>query len=167
MSFHTSARLLFAGLTIGALLVGCGDDSEQKLQSATQGLTQAREELTELNDTLAQREEALEETRADRDLAEEAVIDARRRVSVAQQEVEKHTTDDAVFRAVQKRLLEDEGLEHVAISAQVRNGVVTLSGTVPDQQTRDLAGEVARSALGVVDVNSQITIASDAASAGD
>ena len=167
MSFHTSARLVFAGLTICALLVGCGDDSEQKLELATQGLTQAREELRALNDTLAQREEALEQARADRDLAEKAVIDARRRVAVAQQEVEKHTTDDAVFRVVQKRLLEDEGLKHVAISAQVRNGVVTLSGTVPDQQTRDLAGEVARSALGVVDVNSQITLASDAASAGD
>jgi len=81
--------------------------------------------------------------------------------------VEKHTTDDAVFRAVQKRLLEDEGLEHVAISARVHNGAVTLSGTVPDEQTRDLAAEVARSALGVVDVNSQITMASAAVSAGE
>jgi len=167
MSLHTSARLLFAGLTTCTLLIGCGDDSEQKLESATQGLTQAREELREFNDTLAQREEALERARVDRDLAHDAVIEAQRRLAIAQHEVEKHTTDDAVFRAVQKRLLEDEGLEHVAISARVHNGAVTLSGTVPDEQTRDLAAEVARSALGVVDVNSQITMASAAVSAGE
>ena len=67
-------------------------------------------------------------------------------------------TDDVLFRTVQSRLLEDDELESVAISAIVKEGVVTLSGVVPGTELREHALEIVRSTPGVASVESQIEL---------
>ena len=59
-------------------------------------------------------------------------------------------TDAALFRSVQRRLLDDEELEDLAVAAEAAKGVITLRGTVPDQETRARAEEIARATPGVV-----------------
>jgi osmotically-inducible protein OsmY len=75
--------------------------------------------------------------------------------------VDLKATDAALFRAVQRRLLEDERLRHVAVDADVRWGVVELRGSVPDEHTAAAAVEVARSVPGVMRVESRVGIASE------
>jgi osmotically-inducible protein OsmY len=62
---------------------------------------------------------------------------------------------------VQKRLLEDGDLSDVAIAARVSNGIVTLSGSVPNAKLRDRALEIARAAPGVGSVESRIEVAAE------
>ena len=77
----------------------------------------------------------------------------------AESRVDLKATDAALFRAVQKRLLEDERLRHVAIDADVRRGVVELRGSVPDERTAAAAVEVARAVPGVMRVENRLNVA--------
>jgi len=72
--------------------------------------------------------------------------------------VDHSSTDEVLFRAIQKRLLEDGDLASVAIAAHVNNGLVTLSGNVPDAKIRDRAVLVARETPGVQRVETQIQV---------
>ena len=81
--------------------------------------------------------------------------------------VNRSATDAVIFRAVQKRLLEDDDLSEVAIAARVSKGVVTLSGSVPNAKLRDRALEIARTTPGVGGVESVIEVPVSAAKQAD
>ena len=108
--------------------------------------------MTEHQTAFDSAEQALAEARA-------TLREAEARVADAEQQVGRHAQDPVLFRLVQKRLLEDGDLEDVAIVASVDEGVVTLSGQVPDANQRDRAVELARSIPGVVSVDSRIHVA--------
>jgi osmotically-inducible protein OsmY len=135
-----SFRGLRGVLVVAGLAAGCGGGDDEDFRLAAQALTAARESVE-----LAEAERQLRE-------AEERLSDAESRVDLK-------TTDAALFRAVQKRLLEDERLRDVAIDADVRRGVVELRGSVPDERTAAAAVEVARSVPGVMRVESRVNVA--------
>ena len=148
-----------------AVCIACGGSPDQDLQAATRDVSEARAELKASTVKLEEREKALEAARVERDKARAQVAEAQKRVDAAQKELETYATDGTVFRAVQKRLLEDKGLESVAIAARVENGIVSLSGVVPNQRMRDRASAVARETPGVADVNNQIVVKAPAVAA--
>ena len=55
-------------------------------------------------------------------------------------------------------LLTDPALSHVAIAAQVEDGVVTLLGAVPDAATAEAAIGIARATKGVSGVRSELRL---------
>ena len=61
---------------------------------------------------------------------------------------------------VEMGLLDDAELDDLAIAVQVAQGVVTLRGTVPDENDRARAEEVARATPGVVTLENRIEVAS-------
>jgi len=83
---------------------------------------------------------------------------ARQQLAKSSNRLEQQATDVALFRAVQESLLGNDRLRSSNVVAHVRDGVVTLYGTVPDAQRRDRAVEVARSTPGVSSVESQIVV---------
>ena len=106
--------------------------------------------------------------------AQERLAEARSTLREAESEfaqreavVNRGATDAVLFRAVQKRLLEDDDLSDVAIAARVSNGVVTLSGSVPSAKLRDQAVEIARTTPGVGSVESRIEVPVSAAKETD
>jgi osmotically-inducible protein OsmY len=100
---------------------------------------------------MQQAQERLEEARA-------ALREAESEFAQREAVVSRSATDAVLFRAVQKRLLEDEDLSEVAIAAGVSKGVVTLSGSVPNAKLRDQAVEIARATPGVGRVESRIEV---------
>ena len=73
-----------------------------------------------------------------------------------EEEVGSQATDSMLFRTVQKRLLDDDQLEDVAIAARVEGGVVYLTGTVPDPALGERAAAIAADVPGVSSVQSRI-----------
>jgi osmotically-inducible protein OsmY len=79
-------------------------------------------------------------------------------------EAESHVglkaTDATLFRSVQRRLLDDDELSDLAISAEAKRGTITLRGTVPDQEARARAEEIAQTTPGVFSVENRIELES-------
>jgi len=67
--------------------------------------------------------------------------------------------DPVLFRNVQRKLLDASALREVAIAAEVKQGVVTLRGRVPDERVREVAVEVATGVDGVISVDDLIEVA--------
>ena len=141
----------FAALSLG--LAACGEpDPEEALEEASAELARAREVLTEAEgdvDGIRAKMRELEEKLAD---SERVRREAERHVNEAEALVTERASDDVLFRAVQRRLLEDPELADVAVTAGVASRVVTLRGVVATEALRERAVAVAKAAPGVAKV---------------
>lgn len=154
-----SFRGLRGVLVVAGLAAGCGGGDDEDFRLAAQALTAARESVEQEQRAVEERRARLEVAQAELAEAERQLREAEERLSDAESRVDLKATDAALFRAVQKRLLEDERLRDVAIDADVRRGVVELRGSVPDERTAAAAVEVARSVPGVMRVESRVNVA--------
>jgi osmotically-inducible protein OsmY len=147
--------LLALGLVIG---VACGEDREARLAKATEAVTQARVQVDAAQQEVDAREGAVLKAEAELEEARERLRQARLALDDAETRIHESATDAVLFRAVQRRLLEDDALEKVAIAAHVEKGRVRLSGSVPTPKVRDRAIEVAKETPGVLSVHSEIEV---------
>lgn len=156
------ARLLpslAASCLLLGFLAGCAEpDPEEELREASRAVAERQGVVDRARLELEEREKALAEAQAERDRAQQGLRDAERRLDAARQEVAKYASDDVLFRAVQRRLLEDESLEGVAVSAEVQGRVVTLRGNVESEEQRDRAIALARETAGVDGVQSRLRV---------
>lgn len=156
------------GVAMALVTLACGgSDPEVDLEQASQALAEARAQVETARETVEARESEVKE--AQEKLAESRSVLREAESELAQREavVNRSATDSVLFRAVQKRLLEDDDLSEVAIAARVSKGLVTLSGSVPDAKLRDRAVEIARTTPGVGSVESRIEVAVSAGNQAD
>jgi len=146
------------GLATAFFALACGSDPEADLEEASRAVDDARAQVAKDRESVQARESEVQE-------AQERLVEARSALREAESElarretaVDRSATDDVLFRTVQKELLEDDDLSKVAISARVSKGVITLSGSVPNEKLRDRALEVARAAPGATKVESRIAV---------
>ncbi len=66
---------------------------------------------------------------------------------------------DAELAELVRDAMAEEGVDLRGVEIRVMNGVVTLTGTVPDRQDKRMAAEAAYSVPPVIDVNNQLLIA--------
>ena len=67
------------------------------------------------------------------------------------------TMDDLQTR-IQRALMNDSRTKEYGVEALDSNGIVTLRGTVPSYEARDLVEEVVRGVDGVVSVTNEIDV---------
>ena len=152
-------KAIVVGLATALAALACGgSDPEVDLEQASQAVEEARVQVEKARETVQTRESEVKQ-------AQERLAEARSTLREAESEfaqreavVNRSATDAVLFRAVQKRLLEDGDLSKVAIAARVSKGVVTLSGSVPNAKLRDRALEIARATPGVGSVESRIEV---------
>jgi osmotically-inducible protein OsmY len=144
-------------------LTACGESSvEEQLVRAEGVLRDARGAVRQATEKVDQEEQELEVVQAELREARRELSEAEARLADAESKVDLKTTDDLVFRSLQRRLLEEDELDHVALRVEVNRGVVTVRGTVPEAESRDLALEIAGEFPGVASVNDQITVSEKA-----
>lgn len=146
-------------LALAALISGCGGDAEDRLAAAGDALREARESVRVAQASVSEGEERVAEAQQELDQARQAASEAEQALAQIETEVDVDATDALLFRAVQRRLLDDDELEAVAIRAEVKRGVISLYGEVPDGELHERAETVAASLDGVVSVDNQIEIA--------
>jgi osmotically-inducible protein OsmY len=151
--------VLLAALALG----GCGGNGEEReLAEAERTLREARDAVRTAGQELEKRESALLGAKAELDQAKQSLEQAEARLTEAEAGVDHEATDILLFRGIQERLLEEDRLRRVAIRVEVKRGRVVLHGTVPDEETRRIALELAGGFPGVAGVESRIQIASPA-----
>lgn len=146
--------MVLAVLAAGA----CSEDPEQKLRSAGNDLDAAQKQAREAEQQLEAKQKRLDEARKQVGEDLQAAAHAEARVAAARAEVRLYATDAIVFREVQRRLLDDSKLVDNAVSVQVVEGVVTLTGNVSSAELRTRAGELAETSPGVVKVVNDVQV---------
>ena len=71
----------------------------------------------------------------------------------------KPISDDAISDQVMIKLTSDPTVKGGGLKADVKNGVVTLTGSLPEQRQKDKAGKLAGKVKGVKQVINNITVA--------
>ena len=159
---HTPVFSLAALLALSTLLfvaAGCGEDSqEQALEEATAAVVAKREAVEEAREAVEARQQAVDEARKELEAAQSELRTLQQALGEAEARMGLKATDAALFRSVQRRLLDDEELDDLAIAAEAAKGVIALRGTVPDQEARARAEEIARATPGVVAVENRIEV---------
>ena len=151
--------ILTASSAVLLALSGCGGNSaEAELEAASRELADARGVVEEALGEVKQREEEVAVAEANLTQARATLREAEHEASELESKIDLSATDALLFRSVQKRLLEDDSLEAVAILAKVAKGVVSLSWTVPEEKLRERAVEIARSTAGVASVQNRIQV---------
>jgi hyperosmotically inducible protein len=72
---------------------------------------------------------------------------------------DKPISDDAITDQVMIKLSSDPVVKGGGLHADVKNGVVTLTGSVGEQRQKDKAGKIAKGVKGVKSVVNNITVA--------
>ena len=106
-------RLLGVALAVGAVagVAGCGEpDPEEALEAASLELDAAREALATADGGVQAIRAQMRELEGQLADAERVRREAQRHVTEAEALVSERASDDVLFRAVQRRLLEDSEL---------------------------------------------------------
>ena len=74
-------------------------------------------------------------------------------------------TDDAIVTGIQGKMFSEPSLKASSITVSAKDGVVTLSGQVPDEAARQAAQQIATEAPGVSKIIDQTTLATQTAAA--
>lgn len=159
---HARHVVLLASLMIGAAgLSACSESPQQKYDSATSHLNDAKDALSEAKHKVDEQQKDVDKAQKKLNELQEKVESKRKNVAEATQAVDKTVNDEVLFRTLQKNLLDKDKFSDSAISVAVNHLVVTLSGVVPDQKTHDRAIKVAKNQPGVADVRDQLQIGQD------
>ncbi len=67
-------------------------------------------------------------------------------------------SDDKIFDQVRQKLANDPDVKGAGFTVTVKNGAVTIQGTVKDAHARDKAEKIAKKVKGVTSVNNQLKI---------
>jgi hyperosmotically inducible protein len=73
----------------------------------------------------------------------------------------QHISDAAITTKVKSELLGAKDLKSTGIHVRTRKGIVRLTGTVPDQDQKDKAKQVAGLVSGVRSVRNNLTVSAD------
>lgn len=143
---------LVTAVVLTVLLAACGDDAQERYDRATEALADARDQRQEAQERVQDKQQELENLRDKLNKAEERLEDAREQLQKAKAKVSASVNDEVLFRTIQRKLLDEDRFGDAAIAVGVSERVVTLTGTVPDQATRDKAMKVAENQSGVKEV---------------
>lgn len=159
---YPSVLSLAALLVMSTLLLlgaGCGGESqEQELADATAAVVEKRVAVEEVRAAVEARQQEVNEAQKELEAARGELQVREQALAEAESHVGLKATDATLFRSVQRRLLDDEKLGGLAIAAEAKRGAITLRGTVPDEEARARAEEVARTTPGVFSVENQIEL---------
>ncbi len=162
MTHGSTARLLVLSLILGiaaGALTACSQTPQERYKHANEQLQQAQKNRNQAQKKVNAKQAELAKSQEKLNKAESRLQAARQKVQEASQAVDKTVNDAMLFRTLQAKLVNRDHFGTSAISVTVRNRVVTLSGTVPDKDTRQRAVKIARSQAGVQQVVDHLQIA--------
>ena len=167
------------------LLAACSDSADDKTvgQQIDQTVSQTQQEAAEMkadakdmaehagdkvdqaaNTTEQTLSETASEAKADaKELwknTKEAAGNAGEAISETVSDAGTAVADTAITTQVKAKLIDAERLDGMDISVDTESGVVTLTGMVPTDEARTLAGELASTVDGVISVTNELVVAS-------
>lgn len=159
-------RLTAPGAMLALLLAACGADTpEARLEAQAEDVADAEARIADVREEIGDTENELEVRRAAVAEAQKALADARsdlrrlqKKLAAEREALDTTATDTAIFRLLQKRLLEDELLADAAINIFVLDGTVVMYGDVDADDRKARAGDLAANTPGVENVRNFIDV---------
>src|SRR5262245_52188427 len=71
---------------------------------------------------------------------------------------EKHASDDSIYDNVRRKLVSDQIVKGGGLQVEVKQGAVTLRGTVDEQKQKDRATKLTKKVAGVKSVDNELTV---------
>jgi len=71
---------------------------------------------------------------------------------------EKHTSDDSIYDNVRRKLASDPIVKGGGLQGDVKEGAVTLRGTVEEQKQKEKATKLAKKVAGVKSVDNELQV---------
>ena len=162
MQKHACRIAAITALSLGLAACGKndGDTAGQKLDSAIEQTQKAADSAGQKIENSAERAGAATSQALDK-AGEQIQSGAEKAADATTNALEKAgaALDDAgITAAVKTRLIGDPGISALKIDVDTKAGVVTLTGTAPNEAVKEQAGKVAAESKGVVSVNNNLTI---------
>ena len=170
MKVKTTVRLMFLSLVVTVVtgsMTACSQSPQEKYEHANQEFQQAQKNRDQVQKEVGEKTEGLANSQKKLNQAEDNLQAAQQKVQQASQAVNKTVSDDVLFRTLQGKLVNKDNFGNSAISVAVHDRVVTLSGTVLDEETHQRALKIAHSQAGVEQVIDHLQIMSSTNSQGD
>ena len=135
---------------LAAALAACGqsDDGKTPGQQLDSAVASTQEQAAELKSDA--KEGAAE--------ARETMGEVGDKLAAGGREVKDAAKDASITASVSAGLVKDAGLSALRIDVDTHDGVVSLSGTAPNDAAKDRATDIARAVDGVVSVDNRLTV---------
>ena len=164
-----------AGIASILALAACGpQEPESRLKQAADQVEEAKQDVEAAQGDVVEAREDLGSLEAAVHAAEKQLAEARKKLrrkqkQLAEQRNELHSTasDTAIFRLLQRRLLDEKSLSTAAVSADVIDGRVTLRGEVETAEQKATAGDIASGTPGVEKVANLVDVSAGGESSPD
>lgn len=158
---HRQPRfLVIICLVLTALLaVGCSESPQEKYNDAMSKVSDAKKDRKQAQQKVDEARKKVQKDQKKLHDAQDKLHKTQQKVADAKHAVDKVVNDDVLFRTLQKKLLDDDQFSDAAISVGVHHRTVTLTGTVPDQDTHKKAVKIAHGQAGVAQVKDQLQVA--------
>jgi osmotically-inducible protein OsmY len=141
------------------------DAPEARLEDAAESFQEAREETKEKHEGVQAIRDEIAKKYSEVENAEKELADARQELAKAEQQLQEararldtRATDVALFRSIQKSLLDEDELRDSAIRVEVDDRIVTLRGQASDKDAHQRAIELAKAAPGTERIVDHITV---------
>ncbi|MBH03915.1 MAG: hypothetical protein CMP08_07305 [Xanthomonadales bacterium] len=157
--FLSTTGVLFSVALIG--LAGCSQSPQEQYDAAVESVNEAQSAIQEARKKVEKTEEKIAEAREDHQEAQQTLNKKQNNLREARARAQKQASDEILFRVLQRDVLTKDAFEKSAISVSVDQRVVTLTGSVPDADTRNEAVKLVRNQPGVADVRDQLELEND------
>ena len=157
--FLSTTGVLFSVALIG--LAGCSQSPQEQYDAAVESVNEAQSAIKDAQKKVDKTDEKIAEARKDHQEAQQALNDKQDTLREARTKAQKQASDEILFRVLQRDVLTKDAFEKSAISVSVDQRVVTLTGSVPDADTRDEAVKLVRNQPGVANVRDQLELEND------
>lgn len=154
-----AARALVV-LAAAFAVAGCSETALEQYRDATENLAEARDSVSEQKAEVNRLRERIAELRGELEQAVESLEGQRADLDQARRAARQLATDAVLFHVIQSSFLDGDRFGQAVITVAVDNGVVTLTGTVPDKAAREAARKLAASQPGVEKVVLNLTVKS-------
>ena len=131
--------LLTTGVLFSVALVGCSQSPQEQYDAAVESVNEAQSAIKDAKKKVDKTNEKIAAARKDHQKAQQALNEKQETLREARSKAQKQASDEILFRVLQRDVLTKDAFEKSAISVSVDQRVVTLTGSVPDADTRDEA----------------------------
>lgn len=153
--------LLTTGVLFSVALVGCSQSPQEQYDAAVESVNEAQSAIKDAKKKVDKTNEKIAAARKDHQKAQQALNEKQETLREARSKAQKQASDEILFRVLQRDVLTKDAFEKSAISVSVDQRVVTLTGSVPDADTRDEAVKLVRNQPGVANVRDQLELEND------
>lgn len=159
MNYQQSRLAITICLLLATMMTaGCSQSSQEKYNDALNHLSDTKKTAQKAQDKVDDAKDKVADAKKKLAEAKKNLKEAQQKVAKARKSVDQTVNDDVLFRTLQKKMLNDDAFSDAAISVGVNHRVVTLTGNVPDQDTKQKAVKTAQQQTGVAQVHDQLEV---------